>query len=234
LKGNVTVPRIATGATAYWLATDGVSEITESQPSIGQITLSPHAVGARVDYSLLLGRQFVGFDAMLRRELLRVIGAIVDVGVLNGSGNSGQPFGVLRTPGIGSASGTSINYATILGMLEDVRDANGTEAGIAWLMSQDVFTLLAARAKVTSGATIIDDGVTLAGKRVVVSQNVPDATLICADWSTILVGTWGVGPELAVDPFGAFRTLGATMRCLLSVDVAVTAPAAVVVASSVT
>jgi hypothetical protein len=101
-------------------------------------------------------------------------------------------------------------------------------------MSQDVFTLLAARAKVTSGATIIDDGVTLAGKRVVVSQNVPDATLICADWSTILVGTWGVGPELAVDPYGAFRTLGATMRCLLSVDVAVTAPAAVVVASSVT
>jgi HK97 family phage prohead protease len=45
LQGNVTIPKMTAGNTAYWLA-DENTQITESQPTIGQLSLSPKNVAA--------------------------------------------------------------------------------------------------------------------------------------------------------------------------------------------
>ena len=119
-------------------------------------------------------------------------------------------------------------------MLEDVRDQDANENSIVWLASPDTFTLLAARAKATSGPTIIDDGRTLAGKRVVVSSTVPDATLVCMDSSQALLALWGPGPTVELNPFANHVAGVRGARILLEMDFGLLRPSACVVATSVT
>jgi HK97 family phage major capsid protein len=47
---------------------------------------------------------------MVQSDLAQVVGLAVDLAVLNGSGASGQPTGIISTAGIGSVTGTSIAY----------------------------------------------------------------------------------------------------------------------------
>jgi HK97 family phage major capsid protein len=236
LQGTVPLPVTSGHATAAWLASETAAS-TPSSPTVTSIALTPKSAAVTLDFSRLLSLLAPALAVpYISTELLRTLGALVDQAVISGSGGSGQPQGIVNTPNIGSESGTSLGQAGVAGMLEDVALADASEPSIAFLGTPTVRELLMTRER-AAGSGYVWDNNQVAGKPAHVSTQVPAATLICADWSRVLLALWGDGFELEVTPFASaanFKAGVISARCLVSCDVAVLSPAAVSVASSIT
>lgn len=107
LVGNVAIPRQTSQTQTYWVA-EG-SDLTEAEALFDQVTLSPKQIGALSQYSRLALQQTTpDIEAVVRNDLARVMALGIDSAIINGSGSSGQPRGILNTSGIGSvAMGTN-------------------------------------------------------------------------------------------------------------------------------
>jgi len=178
-------------------------------------------------------------DQIVAADLLAVCALAADAGVINGSGASGQPTGILQTGGIGSVTGTSLAYAGILEFQSDVLASNALvdPAAAGYVTTSAVAALLAARYKVANTYSPLWDGNLLDGAingfRAMSSAQVPAATMIFGDWSSVVVGEWGV-LEVSVNPFANFQAGIIGVRCMYSMDVAVRHAASFSVASSIT
>lgn len=107
LVGNVSLPRQITATQTYWVQ-EG-SNLTQSEATFDQVTLSPKQIGARSQYSRLALQQTTpDIEAVVRNDLAKVMALGIDLAAISGSGSSGQPTGILNTSGIGSvAMGTN-------------------------------------------------------------------------------------------------------------------------------
>jgi HK97 family phage major capsid protein len=114
LVGNVSVPRVTGKSTPLWLANEA-SQVTASQPTLGQIAMTPKLVGGVVNFTRQLSRQ-ANAEAFVRRELMRTVGSAIDQTVISGPGTSGQPLGLLNTPSVQAQSGASLNHAGVTAM----------------------------------------------------------------------------------------------------------------------
>jgi hypothetical protein len=233
LKNNSTLPRTTSKATGYWLSTE-TGQVTESQPALGAIALTPKSCGAFIPFSRNLSMQAAS-EAYVRRELLRTMGGLVDAAVINGSGISGQPLGLLNTPGIGTQSGTSLAQAGVTRMKSLVATANAPDENISFLGTPAVRELLENRARPTGLGFVWDDD-TVASRPARVSTDVPTATLICGAFSEILLALWGTGFVFEVNPYDpvGFKAGIIQARVLVSVDVAIKHADAFTVSSSIT
>lgn len=237
LTDNITIPRQTAGATAYWLANEGTS-ITESQMTLGQISLTPKTVGAYTEISRQLTLQASpDVENLVLRDLAAQVGIDVDAKGLNGSGGSGQPTGLLQTSGVGSVSGTSIAYAGVIEFQTDVFGANALSGSAGYVTTGAVAALLKQRVKFSNTGTPLWEGrlesATMDGYRAMASNNVPSATMIFGDWSQMLMAEWGV-LEVDVNPFANFQAGIIGVRAMYSVDFGVRVPGAFSVATSIT
>lgn len=104
LVGDVAVPKLSAGATAYWLAESGAA--TESAQTFAQLALSPKTVGAFTDISRkLLVQSSLDVEALVRNDLATVLAIALDLAALHGTGTDNQPTGIAATSGIGSVAG---------------------------------------------------------------------------------------------------------------------------------
>lgn len=229
LKGDTQIPRVTAASTANWLTTEATAA-TQSQATIGQISMTPKTVSAFVKLTRLLQLQS-DVEGLVRRELLATIGEALDLAALNGPGTSGQPTGLLNTAGIQTQSGTSLGWAGITAMqrLAAVAKAEPT----AWVGTPAVRELLQKR-EVAAGSGMVWTDNRMAGAPAITSTSVPAATLITGDWRNLVIGVWGAGPIVEVDPFSAFKSGIIGVRILLTCDVGLVHPAAFVVATSIT
>jgi HK97 family phage major capsid protein len=231
LRNNMTLPATDTTTTGYWLNTEGTT-VTESTPAIGQVALSPKTAGAMLEFSRLLQLQSPGIETVLRRDLLRTVGSLVDAAIFNGSGSGGEPLGLLGTSGVGATAGASLDWADVLGMQESIAAANADDANVAFIATPAVRKLLSGRERATGSGFIWGDG-RIAGAPGYVSTDVPTATMIAGDWSNVVLGLWGPGFEFAVDPTAGFKAGIIAARVLVSCDVGVRVPAAMNAATSI-
>lgn len=228
LTGNASIPRITTAQTAYWL-TNEATNITEGQPTLGQLGITPKQVGAYVEVSRLLSMQSE-VEGVLQQHLMAVVGKAIDTAVLQGSGGSGQPQGLIGTPGVGSATGTSLNVAGLADMEDDVATADGQS--LQWITTPAVRKLLRARELATgSGAVWAAD--TVLGHPAHVTTTMPAATMICGDWSRCVLALWG-GLTVEINPYAGFASGVRALRLLVSLDTGLLTPGAFSVAASIT
>ena len=169
------------------------------------------------------------------RELMRTVGTAIDQAVINGTGASGQPMGILTTAGVQTQSGTALN-AGVFTMKRKSSEANADDARIAFLSTPAVREWLETRERATGGGRFVWDRETVADRAAYASTDVPTATMLCGDFGTVYVGVWGPGFLLEINPYDPahFRTGVIQARIILSADVAVLHPAAFVVATSIT
>ncbi len=235
LKGNALFPKTSGNITGYWLNSEATA-VTASTPTLVQVPLTPNTAGALVTVSQLLLKQSNQTEPYIRRELLRTIGTTVDHAVLNGAG-SAEPLGLLNTTGIGTTSGTAIDYADALAMQQSVAEANADDAVVSFIGTPAVRALLSARDVSTagSGGMVWQNG-RMAGQPGYVTTDMPSATLICGAWPELVPGMWGPGVELQINPDdpALFKTGAVQMRCLVSCDVAILHAAAFNAATSIT
>jgi len=161
LVGNVAIPRRSGVASTYYLSTQ-TTAITQSESTFDQVTMSPKNLAALSKYSrqtLLQGTP--GIEELVRRDLTDGINLAIDLGILNGSGSSGQPTGIMQTSGIGSVAmgtnGGAITLEKVVDLEAAVMQVNGAvnPANVAYLTN---YKVMAALKKLRAGGSTTGDG----------------------------------------------------------------------------
>lgn len=238
LQGNVTIPKMTAGTTAYWLA-DETTQITEANPTLGQVSLTPKNVAALTELShLLMQQSSPDAEQLIMDSIARDIGLAVDVGIIRGSGSSGQPLGIVGTGSIGAFTGTSLAAAGLLDAQADVASANAINGSCGYVTTPAVAALLMARPELpTTGTTRMWTGNIqrggILGFPAMSSAQMATATMLFGAWDTVILAEWGV-LELMVNPFSDFTRGLTAVRGWYTCDVALRYPGAFTYSSSIT
>lgn len=231
MQANLTVTRETVKGSAGWLADEGVSQMPAAQPTFGQLALGPKTVAGHVVLSRQMLRQTgPAAQAFVDRALAVTVAEAVDAALLAGTGNSGQPLGILNTAGIDSRAGTSLTWADTLAMFK-VADGREASTSAAWVAGVDAAEVLRKRGRATGSGFIAEAGL-IDGRPLVVSRSAPAASLVVMPWSQCWMASWGA-LEIGADPMTHFRDGRVIVRCLWSVDFAVERAGSVAVATAV-
>ena len=161
LVGNVAIPRRSGVASTYYLSTQ-TTAITQSESTFDQVTMTPKNLAALSKYSrqtLLQGTP--GIEELVRRDLTDGINLAIDLGIMNGSGSSGQPTGIMQTSGIGSVAmgtnGGAVTLEKVVDLEAAVMQVNGAvnPGSVAYLTN---YKVLAALKKLRAGGSTTGDG----------------------------------------------------------------------------
>jgi len=174
LVGDVAIPRRSGVASTYYLSTE-TTAITQSESTFDQVTLNPKNLAALSKYSRqTLLQATPGIEDLIRRDLTDGINLGIDLGVLNGSGSSGQPTGILNTSGIGSVAlgtnGGAITVNALVDLEEQVLIDNGAvnRDAIGYITNAKVLSelkkLRAGGSTTTDGAYLVNDQLNAIGR----------------------------------------------------------------------
>jgi HK97 family phage major capsid protein len=233
LIGDLALPKVSGKSTPTWVNSEA-TQITASTPTLVQAAMTPKTVGNVIVFSRQLRIQ-TNAERFVARELLRTIGTAIDQAVINGSGASGQPLGLLNTSGVQTQSGTNMN-AGVLTMKQKSAEANAVDEQITFLSTPAVRQLLETRERATGGGEFVWQHDQVADRRAYVSTDVPTATMISGDWGLVYLGIWGNGFVLEINPYdpAGFKAGTIQARLLVSCDVGVLHPSAFIQATSIT
>lgn len=237
LVDSATIPRISADSTAYWLTSEAVP-ITESQPTIGQVSLSPKHVGAYTEVSRLMSKQVPGVDSLLLATLAGCVGTAIDVAAISGTGASGQPTGIINTSSVGTFTGTSLAWAALIEAQADVIGGSEVDPALCgYATTAAVAQTLMARQRFTGTDSPLwqntyGDGV-IAGCRAIASGNVPAATMVFGHWPSLIIANWGV-LQIEANPYANFQAGIIGVRAMAAVDIAVRRASDFSVATSIT
>ncbi|MDW8258611.1 MAG: phage major capsid protein [Gammaproteobacteria bacterium] len=236
LVGNVAIPRMSTGVTAGWIATEG-SAGTEVDAVFSQVTLSPKDLMCFTDITRrLLLQSTPSAEQVVRDDFAAAIANGVDSAAITGTGSSGQPRGILNTTGIGSApggtNGAAWTWSNVVLNIQNVLAANRGDGPLSWALNAQTWGHAARTVKVSGQAAYLLEIAqnNLAGFPYLLSQNLPSnrtkgtgtnlSAAIFGRWSDLLIGEWGT-MEFLVDPYSASNTGNVRIRVFMTVDVAV-------------
>ena len=228
LVGDVAIPRRSGVAATYYLSSQ-TTAITQAESTFDQVTMTPKNLAALSKYSRqTLLQATPGIEELIRTDLTDGLNTAVDLGILNGSGSSGQPTGILNTSGIGSVAigtnGGAITIETLVDLEEQVLIDNGNVSdSMAYVTNAKV---LAELKKLRAGGSASGDGSFLFntdisgigrgptpgavnGYPLAVTNQVPSnltkgssssvcSAVLIGDFSQATVGFYGAGLEITV------------------------------------
>jgi HK97 family phage major capsid protein len=228
------VPNLSSATTGQWLATE-TSAITANNGVIGLTSSAPKTAGALIKASRQFMIQGATSDAFIKQQLVSAMGVLLDLAVLQGTGASGQPTGLLSAAGVGTQTG-AVTFANQLDILKTLADANVNEENIKFVTTPALRRILQERPAVAStGYMLAMDGKSAAEQKpFLASTHCPTSTIFAGDWSQCLVNFWGSGLQIEVDPYTSFTTGAVQVRVLMHADVSFIKPTAFVRHTSAT
>lgn len=234
LVGSVAIPKQTGAATAYWVAENGAP--TESQQTVGQVTMSPKTVGGFTDFSrLLLLQSTPSIDAMVQNDLARVLALAIDLAALHGTGSSNQPTGIASTAGIGSVAGGTNGLAPawshIITLETEVAQDNADIGALKYVSNAKVRGKLKQTEKASSTAQFVWNGTEMNGYPALVSNQVSStltkgtssgvcSAIFFGNWSDLIIGEWGT-LDLLVNPYTGADAGTVRVHAFQSIDIAV-------------
>lgn len=240
LSSNLAIPRFTAGSAVQLVAENTAGN--EGNPTFDQVVLTPKTVTAYVDYSRRLGLQTAdrpgGIGAMISADLSDAIAAMVDLMALTGAGGN-QPTGVLNTAGIGSvsigANGGAMTWAALTDLEYQVvsQNENAGRVALGYVTNPKVRRQLQQTQILTSGRPIWHTEAgqeTIAGTPAWPTANVPSnltkgtsnncSALVYGNWARVVIGMWGQGLEITVDPYSQSSSGTVRICAMLDFDVA--------------
>ncbi|WP_422022935.1 phage major capsid protein [Roseibium sp.] len=218
LQGNIAIPRLTSGATAYWVGEGG--DITKSAAAFDQVTMTPKTVGAFTDYTRkLLLQSSIDIEALVREDLARVIGLEIDKVALHGTGTANQPGGVSALTGVNSTNfaAAAPTWAEIVGMETEVATDNADMGSLGYIINPAMRGGFKTTEKASGTAQFIwENGGTVNGYRAGVTTQVLSNNAFFGNWADLLIGTWS-GLDLTVDPYT--NATSGTVRVVAMQDV---------------
>jgi HK97 family phage major capsid protein len=247
LSSPVTLPRKSSSTSpGAWLTETG--QATETDVATGGVTLTPRRVSAYVDVSKqLLITAGVAVEQMIVNDLRVTMSHEADRVAINGTGSSNEPRGVANVSGVGSVvggtDGAQLDWTHVLALEAAVDDANAMTdpRTAAYAINAKTRSWLKRRPKISGaseglvmGDAPIDDlGLgRLNGYPAMVSSRLPSnlvkggsgavcSRLVFGCWSELVIGMFGPGVELTVDPYTLARTGQVRIVASLFMDVGV-------------
>ena len=237
LRGDVAIPKLATGVSAGFVAENGAT--SEVNAVFSQITMSPKSLGAFTDVSrLLMIQSDPSVEQIVRDDLLNAIAQKIEDVAIEGGG-SNEPTGITGTAGIGSVAigtnGGAIAWDDIVNLVKEVEVDNAAINGntLAYLTNPKVKSLMASTAKVasTDSVMLLDaPWNSLYGYNLSITNNVPSdltkgtgtalSAMVFGDFSQLMMGFFST-PDVLVDPYTAGSTGAVRIRVMQELDIAV-------------
>lgn len=226
LQSDVAIPKKQTASTAAWLAAEG-DDVLQTEPTFGQVTLSPKDIGAYTQVTRrMLQQSTLDIEAVIRDDLAQAIALGMDLAGLRGSGASGQPTGIKNTAGINSVDfGTSPitvpSYAKVVEMETALGNDNALMGNLAYILPASMVGGLKTTEKANGTAQFVyEPGGTLNGYRAINSNQAEAGDLYFGNFQDLLIGMWG-GLDLQVDPYSNGLSGTLRIRVIQTMDVAV-------------
>jgi HK97 family phage major capsid protein len=235
LQGNVAFPKQTGAGQVYWTGENPGSDVTESNITIAQVTLSPKTAQATQAYSRqLLAQGVVNADALVTTDLARINALEVDRVGMHGSGSSGQPLGVYGASGVNAvAFGGTITYDKAVDMETAIANADADIGTMAYITTPTV----RGKGKKTAilnntSALPLWTGNNETGEmnsyRAVATNQVAsnlgvgtnEHGLVFGVWEHLFLGEWGV-MELITDPYAKKKQGLIEVTSFLMVDWAI-------------
>ena len=237
LKGDVAIPKLATGVSAGFVAENGAT--SEVNAVFSQITMSPKSLGAFTDISrLLMIQSDPSVEQIIRDDMLRQFAAKIDDVAIEGGG-SNEPTGITGTAGIGSVAigtnGGDLTWQAITDLVKEVEVDNAAINGntLAYLTNPKVKSHMASTSKVasTDSVMLLDaPWNSLYGYDLAITNNVPSdltkgtlttaSAMIYGDFSQLMMGFFST-PDILIDPYTAGSTGAVRIRVMQELDIAV-------------
>lgn len=223
LVGNIAIPKKTAASAAAWISSEG-GAASESDPTFGQVTLSPKTLGAYTDMTRRLILQATpSIEALVREDLAMAIALKIDAGALEGAGTSGAPTGILSTSGVNKPSSFAAavpTFAEVVALETAVAQDNALAGNLAYITDAGTFGGLKTKAKDSGSGLFVAEGGMVNGYRCIVSNQATAGNVYFGNWAECLIGMWG-GLDITVDPYTASTTGTVRIVALQSVDVAV-------------
>ena len=225
LSGNVSIPRMTSTSTAYFVGESGAP--TESQQAFDQVNMTPKTVGAFVDYSRrLLLQSSIDVESMIRDDIAKVIATKLDNAAIYGSGSSNEPLGIKDTTGVGTQTiSTFGTFAEYIGMETDVAAANADVANMFYLINASARGALKSTEKASNTAQFVFENNEINGYPAIVSNQLANNDVLFGDFSQFVIGMWS-GLDLTVDPYANATAGSVRIIALQDVDFGVKQPGA--------
>lgn len=251
LRDNVSYPKQTGKATGSWVGENPGTDVADSALTLGSIASSPKTYQSSTSYSRqLLAQAVIDVDTLVREDLGRDLALAVDSVAIVGGG-SNQPTGIVATSGVQSyvavadaGNGGALAWEDIVFMSEKLEDANADQLGDGgWLSTPGIKSSLKRTARLgnTIGLPIWADDNTVDGYKARSSNQVAKNntkgmsgatlhTLIRGIFETMIIGMWGSGFELVVDPYRLKKQGMIELTTFMLTDVVLKYPVAFVVA----
>src|SRR5699024_7907609 len=209
LTADVSIPRLATAATSYWIAGDGSDGLTESTPTFDAVTLSPKTLGALVKLSRkMILQSDPDAEMLVRNDLAQVIAGAIDKAAMQGSGATNEPTGIVNVTGVSSGTFTAAapTFAEVVAMESALLGDNVDASAAAYLTTPTLAGSLKTteQASGSNGAMIWQAGQqpgfgVVNGLRAAATKHVPTGKVILGNWADLIIGMWG-GVDIEVNP----------------------------------
>lgn len=220
LIGDVSIPKLASGATAYWV-TEGNSP-TESTQTTGAVNLTPKTVGAYTDISRkLLLQSSPDAEILVRDDLMKVVANAIDTAAYGGSGSAGQPTGIVNVNGIGAKDyGAGITFGDMVDLESEVSIDNALTGSLHYVTTP----ALAGSMKQTLSASGVPGYIwqngEINGYKAHTTSLMVANEVIFGNFNDLIIGNWGV-LDLKVDESALATSGGIRVIALQDIDVAV-------------
>jgi HK97 family phage major capsid protein len=224
LVGNLDLPKLTAGPTAYWVAEDGAS--TESSSTFAKVSLSPKTVTGQMYLSRrIILQNSVSMESVLRNDLAYILAQALDSAAIQG-GSTNEPSGILETITENATAETAMSdiAADLIAALE-LDDVTGS----AGFLTHPSVLATARKIKEQTGSNLnVPISATFHNEKVVGSNNVPmegsspsaGYPLIFGNWSNLVLGYWS-GVDILANPYSDATKGGLRLHAFLDADVAV-------------
>jgi HK97 family phage major capsid protein len=224
LSGNVAIPKKTAASAGGWISSEGGAS-SESEPTFGQVTMTPRTVGAFTDITrLMMMQSSLDIENLIRNDLSTALALAIDLGALAGSGTSGQPTGIKNTSGINAPTdfaGAVPTFAEVVAMETAVAEDNALLGNLAYILPASMYGALKTTAKdAGSGQFVVAPDGSMNGYNAIVSNQVTSGDLYFGNFADCLIGMYG-GLDITVDPYTASSSGTVRIVALQTADVAV-------------
>lgn len=241
LRGDIALPKAdASTPAAAWIAEN--SALTPGDHSFTQVTGAPKHLGLLTEFSRKVMLQSnPAIEQIVRQDFMAKLGAGVDLAVMVGTGQNGQPTGITVTQGVGTKDSNSAapSWADVIGVMSAVEAADVPQASLGWAMN--AYTKKKFRTTVKESGEpdyLMNDNASMAGAPVGTTSQLAgdpndspatDGEVIFGAWNQVIVAFWS-GVEILVNPFEstAYSKGNVQIRAFVDADVLVRHPEAFV------
>ncbi len=211
LVGDIAIPKQTGGTSTYWLAEN--ANLTASDLTFGQVTMAPKTIGAESTMSRkTLTQTTPDIERLTRSDIVRSMALGLHDALINGTGASNQPTGLLATSGLSlvaiDTNGGALTYDLVEQMLEGIEVDDAEDGSLIYLSNPKVKRVMRTKfIDAGSGIRLWDS----LDYPFMMTNQVPSngtkgsgtnlSTLILGSFrENLMLGLWS-GLDLTVDPY---------------------------------